>query len=289
MPSVRVLSALVSCLVLALGVVGTPAQDDPDGWKRATEPVRIAGPIHYVGTHGLASYLIATPAGHILIDGGVPGHEGLILQSIVKQGFKVRDVKVLLTTQAHFDHVGSLAALKQATGARVLVLRGDEGLLSSGGKTDYLFGPNPAFHFPPVTPDEVIGDGHVLTLGGVMLTARRTPGHTPGSTTWTTTVMEEGRSLRVVFAASTYVNEGTRLVRNPSYPGIEADFRRSFALLEALPVDVFLGAHAQGFDFHAKRARAATEGVKPWVDRDALKRVVTGSKATFEKLVAAER
>ncbi|BCS34815.2 HARLDQ motif MBL-fold protein [Luteitalea sp. TBR-22] len=265
------------------------AQDDPDGWKRPTEPVRIAGPIHYVGTFGLASYLLATPEGHILIDGGLPGHEGLILQSIERLGFKPRDVKVLLTTQAHFDHVGTLAALKQATGARVVVMRGDEGILASGGRTDYLMGRDAAYQFPPVTADEVIGDGHVLRLGDVSLTARHTPGHTPGTTTWTTTVNEAGRSLRVAFAGSTFVNPGTRLVKNPSYPGIEADYRRSFALLESLPVDIFLGAHAQGFGFHERRARSATEGVAAWVDGDALKRTAIASKAAFEKLVAAER
>lgn len=284
-------TARLSVWLLLLVSVSGPlkAQDDPDGWKKATPPTRIAGQVHYVGTYGLAAYLITTPAGHILIDGGLPGGEGLILASIEQAGFKPRDVKVLLTTQAHFDHVGTLAALKRATGARVLVMRGDEGILASGGKTDYLFGPDPTYHFPPVTADEVIGEGHVLTLGNVTLTARRTPGHTPGTTTWTTTVMEEGRSLRMAFAGSTYVNSGTRLVKDPSYPGIEADYRRSFVLLADLPVDIFLAAHAQGCEFHERRARAASEGVKAWVDRDALKRVVTGSQAAFEKLVAAER
>jgi metallo-beta-lactamase class B len=275
------------CLVVACGV--GRAQDDPDGWKRPTPPVKIVGPIHYVGTYGLAVYLIATPEGHIVIDGGVPGSGPDIVRSIEALGFKPTDVKILLTTQAHFDHVGTLAHLKQVTGARVVVMKGDEGLIASGGTSDYLFGPQTDFHFPAVRADEVITDGHVVTLGGVSLTAHHTPGHTPGTTTWTTTVEEGGRTYRVAFAGSTFVNPGTRLVKNPSYPGIEADYRRSFAMLEALPVDMYLAAHAQAFDFHARRERAKAEGPSAYVDPDALRKGVAASKAAFEKLVAGER
>jgi metallo-beta-lactamase class B len=285
----RVVYALLSCVCLAVTSSLGPAQDDPDGWKRPTPPVKIVGPIHYVGTYGLAVYLITTPAGHILIDGGVPGSGPDIVRSIEALGFKPADVKVLLTTQAHFDHVGTLAHMKQATGGRVVVMKGDEGLVASGGKTDYLFGPQADFHFPAVKADDVITDGHVVTLGGVSLTAHHTPGHTPGTTTWTTTVEDGGRAYRLAFAGSTFVNPGTRLVKNPSYPGIEADYRRSFAMLEVLPVDMYLAAHAQAFDFHAKRERAKSEGPGAYVDPEALRKAVAASKAAFEKLVAAER
>ena len=265
------------------------AQDDPDGWRKPTPPAKIVGPIHYVGTYGLCVYLIATPAGHILIDGGMPGSGPDIQKSIEAAGFKPTDITILLTTQGHVDHVGTHAYMKQATGARVLVMRGDEGLLASGGKSDYVFSSQPQFHFPAVKVDEVIDDNHVVTLGGVSLTARKTPGHTPGTTTWTMTVQDGGQSYRVAFAGSTFVNPGTRLVNNPSYPGIEADYRRSFALLETLPVDMYLAAHQQAFDFHAKRERAKTEGPRAYVDPDLLRKSVTASKAAFEKLVAAER
>jgi len=284
----RLLHALLPCAALAAGAWSAVGQDDPDGWKRPTEPSRIIGPIHYVGTYGLAAYLIETPVGHILIDGALPMSGAAIITSIEAAGFRPRDVKFLVTTQAHFDHVGTLAHLRAQTGARVLAMRGDEPLLSSGGKDDYLFGAQAAFHFPAVQVDQVIDDGHAFTLGGVTLTAHRTPGHTPGTTTWTTTVQDGGRGYRVAFVGSTFVNPGTRLVRNPSYPGIEGDYRRAFATLEALPVDVPLGAHAQTFDFHGRRARASTQGAAAYVDRDALRKAVTASKAAFEKLVAAE-
>lgn len=281
--------SVVVGVALVASSLALPAQDDPDGWKRPTEPQRIVGPIHYVGTYGLAVYLIATPAGHVLIDGGVPGSGPDIVRAIEVAGFKPADVKVLLTTQAHYDHVGTLGYMKQATGGRLLVMKGDEGLLASGGKSDYLFGSQPAYHFPAVSADEVIRDGHVVTLGGVSLTAHHTPGHTPGTTTWTTTVDDGGRSYRVVFAGSTFVNPGTRLVKDPSYSGIEADYRRSFSTLESLPVDIMLAAHAQAFGFHDKRARAKADGPRAFMDPDALRATVAASRAAFEKLVAAER
>jgi metallo-beta-lactamase class B len=264
-------------------------QDDPDGWKKPTPPARIVGPIHYVGTYGLAAYLITTPAGHILIDGAVPVAGPDIVRAIEALGFEPTDVRILLNTQAHYDHVGTLAHLKQVTGGRVVVMKGDEGLIASGGTTDYLFGSRAEFHFPAVKVDEVIGDAHVVSLGGVSLTARLTPGHTPGTTTWTMTAREDGQEYRVAFAGSTFVNPGTRLVKNPSYPGIEADYRRSFALHESLPVDMYLAAHAQAFDYHAKRERAKTDGPRAFVDRDALRQAAAASRTAFEKLVAAEQ
>ena len=285
----RLLHVFVSsvCVANCAGMVG--GQADPDGWKKPTAPARIVGPVHYVGTYGLAAYLITTPAGHILIDGVVPVAAPDIVRAIEALGFKPTDVEILLNTQAHFDHVGSLAHLKQVTGGRVVVMKGDEGLIASGGRTDYLFGSRAEFHFPAVKVDEVIGDGHVVSLGGVSLTARLTPGHTPGTTTWTMTVGDGGQEYRVAFAGSTSVNPGTRLVKNPSYPGIEADYRQSFALLESLPVDMYLAAHAQAFDFHAKRERAKIEGPRAFVDRDALRKAARASRAAFEKLVAAEK
>ncbi len=264
------------------------AQDDPDGWREPFPPFRIAGPIHYVGTRGLAAYLVRTSEGHILIDGALPVSGARIVEAIEALGVAARDVRVLLNTQAHFDHVGTLAHLKAATGGRVVAMRGDEGILASGGKTDYLFGGTPAYHFPPVQVDEIVRDGHEVSLGGVTLRAHHTPGHTPGSTTWTTTIDEGGRPYRVVFAGSTYVNPGTRLVRNPSYPGILDDYRKALRVQEGLEIDIFLAAHGSQFDFERKRERAAREGVRAFVDPEGFRKGIAGSRARLEKLAASE-
>lgn len=280
---------LISVGLLTLAPLAAPrAQDDPDGWREPIAPTRIAGPIHYVGTRGLAVYLVTTPAGHILIDGALPVSGPDIVRSIEALGFAPRDVKVLLTTQAHFDHVGTLAHLKKVTGGRVLVMEGDEGLIASGGRTDYLFGPDPDYHFPAVTADQVIRHGHEVTLGGITLEAHHTPGHTPGTTTWTTTIDDGGRSYRVVFAGSTYVNPGTRLVKQPSYPGILDDYRKALRVLATLQPDIFLAAHGTQFDFEGKRARAAREGTRAWVDPDGFRKGVAASARRLEELAAKE-
>jgi metallo-beta-lactamase class B len=200
-----------------------------DAWTARTPPVRVIDNIYYVGTMDLASYLITTPAGHIVIDTGVKGNAEAVSASIASLGFNARDVRIILTTQAHFDHVGAHARMKELTGARVLVSAADAPIVGSGGKGDYLFGPD--YYFPPTTVDGIVKDGESLRLGGVELLAHLTPGHTRGDTTWTMKARDEEGTLRnVVFAGSTSVNPGTRLVGNAEYPEIAQDYQRAFAV-----------------------------------------------------------
>jgi metallo-beta-lactamase class B len=258
-------------------------------WVEPTEPLRIVGPIHYVGTRELGAYLITTPEGHMLLDGAVPSSAPLIEASIRALGFKPEEIRLLLITHAHFDHVGTLAHFKKLSGAAVAVMAPDVELLASGGKTDYLFAKQPKFHFEPVTADRVLKDGDTVSLGGVQLTGRLTPGHTRGCTTWTTTIEEGGRSYDVVFPGSTSVNPGTRFVHGPSYPGVVDDYRRAISVLESLQPDIFLAAHASFFDFAGKRARAATEGVKAFVDPEGYRRRIAAQRAAFEAIVEKEK
>jgi metallo-beta-lactamase class B len=253
------------------------------------EPLKIVGPVHFVGTRDLGVYLIATKAGHVLIDGAMPTSAALIEAGVRKLGFKPEEIRVLLITQGHIDHVGTLAHFKKLSSAKVALMAPDDELVKSGGKTDFLFAADERFRFEPVTVDRVLKDGDVVELGGVRLTARHTPGHTRGTTTWLTTVEDGGKSYRVVFVGSTSVNPGTRLVKDPSYAGIADDYRRSFGLLESLKPDIFLGAHAGVFDMDAKRPRAASEAARAWVDPDGYVRYVAKSKEAFEALVAKER
>jgi len=252
------------------------------------EPLKIVGPIHFVGTRDLGVYLIATRAGHILIDGAMPTSGPLVEASIRKLGFKPEEIRILLITQGHIDHVGTLAHFKKLSGAQVALMSPDDELVKSGGKADFLFGADERFRFEPVTADRVLKDGDVVELGGVKLTARHTPGHTRGTTSWVATVEDSGHSYRVVFPGSTSVNPGARLVQNPSYPGIAEDYRRSFRLLESLKPDIFLGAHVGVFDMDAKLPRAASEGARAWVDPKGYASYLAKSKEAFEALVAKE-
>ena len=265
---------------------GVPA--NPKAWYEPAEPIRIVGPIHYVGTRELGSYLITTPEGHILLDGAMPGSGPLIEASIRKLGYKPEEIRLLLITHAHMDHVGTLAHFKKLSGAPVAVMSAEEPLLKSGGKSDYLYAKEPRFHFPPVAAERLLRDGDTVQLGGVRLTARHTPGHTPGCTTWTTTVEDRGRSYRVVFPGSTSVNPGTRLGRDPSYQGIADDFRRAIKVLESLQPDIYLPAHASFFDLTGKSARLAKEGAEAFVDPEGYRRRIAEQKATIDARVRQE-
>jgi metallo-beta-lactamase class B len=281
-----VLASLVAAVLFA--VSASAQQEKAAEWSQPSEPFRIIGNVHYVGTTELGAYLISTPEGHILIDGGFDVTAPVILESIRKLGFQFGDVKVLLTTQAHMDHVGSMAALKQATGAKVMAMEGDAALLERGGQGDFAFGDT--FMFPPVTVDRVLHDGDVVTLGGTTVTARHTPGHTRGCTTWTMTVKDGEESRAVVFAGSLSVNPPVRLVTNESYPEIRKDYERSFGILRSLGADVFLGAHAGFFRLHDKAARLlAGETPNPFIDRDGLRAWVDDMERQFNDRIEKER
>jgi metallo-beta-lactamase class B len=262
---------------------------DTSRWNDPEPPFRMAGPIYFVGTLHLAAFLIHTPQGHIMIDGGMPSSAPVIEKSVRELGFKPEDIRILLTTQAHFDHVGTFAHFKKLSGARVEAMKGDETLLRSGGKTDYLFAKHADMHFPRVAVDRVLTDGDIVTLGGVRITARHTPGHTPGSASYEMLINEGGTEYRVVFAASTSVNPGTSLVKNPSYPGILEDYRKALTVLGSLEPDIWVSAHSGFFNLREKRKKM--DPAKPaaaWVDPDGYRRMVESRKQEFEKLVAAE-
>lgn len=285
---------IVTSLLLALtAATQTPApRFNTDAWNIPEPPLKIAGPIHYVGTSELGAYLFTTSAGHILLDGGIPASAPLIEQSIRTLGFKPEDIRILLTSQAHFDHVGTLAHFQRLSKARVEVMRGDDAIVQDGGKSDYLFGndPDPNVHFEPVKVDRVLRDGDTVTLGDVTLTAILTAGHTPGCTTWTTTVREGGKTYRVVFPGSVSVNPGTRLVDRPSYPGILDDYRRTLDTLSKLEPDIFLAAHASFFNLQAKRKKmSAGAPAEAFVDREGYRELIARRRDAFEQEVANQK
>jgi metallo-beta-lactamase class B len=281
---------LVILSLLLAGSALAHAQADPDSraMNQPIEPYRILGNIYYVGASDVTSYLIATPEGHILIDGGFVETAPMIAANIQKLGFKLADVKILLSSHAHFDHVGGLAEIKRRTGAKYAAMDRDAPLLARGGKGDFHFGDK--YPFPPIQADRILHDGDAVTLGGTTLTAHLTPGHTLGNTTWTTKAKEGDRTYDVVFAASATVLPGVSLTNNPQYPEIAEDYAKTFRVLRSLPCDVFLGSHASFFDGLGKADRLR-KGAKenPFIDPRGYKDYVAQYEKKFQEQMRQER
>ena len=240
------------------------------------KPFRIISNIYYVGTSDVTSYLIVTPNGHILLDTGYEESAPIIKANIAELGFKLSDIKIMLSSHAHFDHVGGHADMKRETGARVFASAGDTPVLESGGtKTFFQIG-----SFKPVKVDQVLNDGSRVTLGDTTLVAHVTPGHTAGNTAWTTTVTENGKQYRVVFVSSMSINPGVHMVNFAPWPDIADAYAKSFQALKALPCDIFLGPHAGFFNLQEKAARMDKAGTNPFVDTIGYKNYI----ARFEHL-----
>lgn len=259
-------------------------------WNQPVEPFRIAGNVYYVGTIGIASYLITTPEGHFLIDGGFIETAPIIRDSIAKLGFQLEDVKILLNSHAHFDHSGGLAELAEATGARVLISEADAGVIESGGTTDFFFSEADITHFPPLEVDHRLRDGEEVTLGEVTLTAQITAGHTRGCTSWSMQVEEGGKTFDVVVVCSTTILPEYQLLQEPSYPGISDDFAASFKRLNSLPCDIFLASHPFFFRMVEKiEQRAKDDGTNPFIDPDGYRGYVQRGERRYWKRLAQEK
>ncbi len=259
-------------------------------WDVPTEPVHIAGPLYFVGTAGLSSWLFATSEGHILLNTGMPDSGPMIVDSIKKLGFKVEDIKIIINGHGHADHAGDFAFMKKLSGAQLAIMEPDVAMIEDGGKSDFHYGKDwKIMGQPPVKVDRVLRDGDTVKLGEVILTAYNTPGHTRGSTTWVTTVVEGGKVYSVAFPDGGGFNPGYRVAGPaPSYSGMTEDYRRTHHTWEMLKPDIWGGHHTEYFDLEGKRERAKTEGVAAWVDPEGYRRFVAGKKSAFEKEVDEE-
>jgi len=263
----------------------------PD-WTTPMPPFRIAGNLHYVGSRDLASYLITTPRGHILINSNLVTSPLQIRASIEKLGFHFRDVKILLISHGHYDHCAGSAEIKGLTGAKYMVMDADVSVVESGGKTDFQYANDPTMQFPATKVDRALHDGEHVALANTMLTAHKTPGHTKGCTTWTMTVYEAGKSLNVVIVGSPNVNPGYNLINNPKYPEMAADFARGFRTLNALPCDIFLGAHGAYFGLlekFDKFSRKQAGGASPFIDPAGYKSYIAERQQAFEAELARQK
>jgi metallo-beta-lactamase class B len=271
------------CLLLLLPASLLWAAPNPD-WTTPLPPFRIADNIYYVGSKDLASYLVVTAKGDILINSSLESSPALIQKSVEQLGFHLTDIRILLISHAHADHDAGSAEIKRLTGAQYMVMDGDVPVVESGGAKDFAY---PKDLYPPMKVDRVLHDGDQVRLGNVVMVAHKTPGHTRGCTTWTMRSTIAGQPRNVVIVGSWNVNPGYRLVDKPgkpaSYPGIAADYEHSFVVWKSLPCDVFLGAHGAYFDMLAKLDRAkAGAGEAVWIDPEGYKAAVAERHQAFE-------
>jgi metallo-beta-lactamase class B len=255
----------------------------PD-WMTPIAPFKIADNLYYVGSRDLASYLIVTLQGDILINSSLEASPALIRKSIEQLGFRLTDVRILLISHAHWDHDAGSAEVKRLTHAKYMVMDTDVPVVETGGAKDFTY---PTVRYPPAKVDRVLHDGDEVRLGGAVLVAHKTAGHTRGCTTWTMRTMDLGKPVNVVIVGSWNVNKEFRLVDRPgqpaSYSGIADDYRKTFRLLKALPCDVFLGAHGAYFDMLAKLDRSkAGAGQKVWIDPEGYRTTLAERQKTFE-------
>ena len=275
-------------LVLFVGLPAVNAQtqaiSNEERLQFGTQPVkpfRIIGSIYYVGAVRVSAFLIKTPEGDILIDTGYKETAPVVRDSIEKLGFKLKDIKILLSSHAHQDHVGGHALIKELSGAKVLASEGDAPVIATGGRPT---GAN------VVSIDGTIRDKQEVSLGGVKLTAHLTPGHTKGCTTWTMVAEEGGKKYNVVFMCSVNINEGYRLIGDPAYPNRAEDYRNAINRLKELPCDVFLGPHGFFFNLEEKVQRMEKgEAGNPFIDPAGYRAYVARAEKSYQDQLRLER
>jgi len=292
----RRLRVLLSFVLASLCVPAVHADIDP-AWTTQVEPFRIADHLYYVGSKDLASYLVTTPEGNILINANLESSPPQIRASVEKLGFQWADTKILLNGQAHSDHMGGAAAVVLETHAKNIVMDGDVEVAESGGRKGFQATWTSLTPYPPVHVDRVLHDGNKVTLGGITLVAHKTPGHTRGCTTWTMKVHLPGEpagQLRdvVIVGGVSFWSEFQFVARpgvQESYKGIAKDFEHTFKVLHSLPCDVFLGSHGQYFDLLAKLQRYPKQGVQVFVDPAGYQAFVSSGERTFEEALDKQR
>lgn len=280
----RIQAAVLLAVLFAFAPWAEAQRED---WVTPFEAHRIIGPLYYVGTYDLGVFLLTSDEGHMLINTGMKDSAPLIKRSIEDLGFEYSDVKVLLTMQAHFDHVEAMATVQQETGAQMWATPEDAKLLESGGATDYLFGPKQTF--APVRVDRRIEDGEILKLGDLEVEVIFTPGHTFGSSSYALTVEEGDETYSVVIANMNSVNPGTKFLNNEKYPNIVEDYTRGFEVQRNLDVDIWVAAHASQYGLHDKYSPGDNYDPERFVDPEGYEEAVALYEERFLELLDAEK
>lgn len=276
--------------LLAIPVLAQTAKDlVSEEWTRPFRPFRIVGNLYYVGTYDLACYLFVTPSGDILINTGLADSAAQIRANVETLGFHLSDIKLLLATHAHFDHVAAMAEMKRLTGARLAATEPEVTLFESGGKTDFRFGDDPGAWFQPVHVDEKLRDGQKVGLGGTELTVHFHPGHTQGAASYEFTEEDAGHTYRVLIANLPSINPGVTLLKNDKYPNIMADYAHTLASLKELHPDIFLASHAGQFGLHRKYQPGDPYQPARFVDAAGYRAAVDRLQKVFDAQVERER
>ncbi|HEY2820441.1 MAG TPA: subclass B3 metallo-beta-lactamase [Candidatus Acidoferrum sp.] len=259
----------------------------PPDWVNPFPPHRVMNNLHYVGSEGLASYLVTTPDGNILINSSLEQSVPLIQASIEKLGFKFSDTKILLISHAHSDHCAGSAKIIQMTGAKYMVMTEDVPVVESGGKKDFQYGKDPGNWYPPAKVDRSLKGAESVRLGGSVLIGHKTAGHTKGCTTWTMEMKDEksGTVCDAVIVGSPNVNPGYKLVNNAEFPTIAWEYEHAFAVWNQFPWPniVFLGAHGGYYDMKTKYAKLNNGGENPFIDTAGYKAYIAEREAAFKE------
>ena len=272
-------------LLLAAPMAGLQAQ--PADWTEPFPGHRVIGNLYAVGTAGLGVFLITSDEGHILINTGLEDSTPLIRENIESLGYRLEDVRILLTMQAHWDHTAALAEIKEITGAAMWATAGDGRVLEDGGFSDPHFGGRVSFR--PVEVDRIIGDGEIIELGDIRLRVHEHPGHTEGSSSYSMQVAENGRDYDVAVANIGTINEGKRLVVDPTYPGVAEDFARTYASQKAMDVDVWVAAHGGQYGLHDKYQPGQAYSPDTFVDPEGFLAEVERRERIYDEQLAEER
>jgi metallo-beta-lactamase class B len=281
---------IISVLVLLIAQSAVLAQklrplpNNRKEWSDSCEPFRIAGNLYYVGTYDLGCYLITTQKGHILINTGLAESVPMIKKNIEQVGFKFSDIKILLTTQAHFDHVAGMAEIKKRTGAKMMVDEKDANVLADGGASDYYMGGDGPL-FIPVKADRLLHDHDTISLGGTKLELLHHPGHTKGSCSYLVTVKDELKSYTVLIANIPTILDTAKLMGTPAYPDIAKDYAYTFDAMKKVPFDLWVASHAGQFDLHAKRKKGDAYNPGAFADRALYDKSLASLEATYHKTV----
>lgn len=291
----RPVYTLAICLLISICSIKTVAQtivepkDTPADWSKPYAPFRIVGNLYYVGTYDLACYLIVTEKGNILINTGLANSEQIISNNIKTLGFKLADTKILLTTQAHYDHMGAMAALKKATGAKVLVNANDAQVMKDGGSSDYALG-NGVKTYVPLNPDGLLRDKSVINLGSTKLVMLDHAGHTKGSCSFMLEVKDKAKAktYKVLIANMPTIVTDKKFQEVDTYPNIEKDYARTLKAMKALSFDIWLASHASQFNLHQKHKPTDSYNPAAFVDKKSYDKALADLQLAFDKKVAVK-